>query len=183
MNTEQCLCAGRVVNRSLMGRKQPPLFIHLVALTSSRDLVRDFGGRGDSGMTYLDAAYTILHAASEPLHYEDITQRALDRQLITPQGLTPAATMGSRLYTDTKQEGSRFVAAGHGRFGLAQWQPKGIEAHVQEINQATRGRLAELLHGHAAERFEALIGELLIAWALTRAASRSPSAAAMAESM
>ena len=39
--------------------------------------------------------------------------------LIAPQGLTPEATMGSRLYPDTKQEGSSFVRAGHGRFGLA----------------------------------------------------------------
>jgi restriction system protein len=113
-------------------------------------------------MTYLDAAYAILQAAGEPLHYEEITQRALDQNLIAPQGLTPAATMGSRLYTDTKQEGSRFVRAGRGQFGLTQWQPKGIEARAQEINQATRTRLAELLQSMPAERFESLIGELLL---------------------
>jgi hypothetical protein len=28
-------------------------------------------------MTRLDAAYTILKAAGQPLHFEDITQRAL----------------------------------------------------------------------------------------------------------
>ncbi len=91
-------------------------------------------------MTYLDAAYTILKAAGQPLHFEEITQRALAQKLIAPQGLTPEATMGSRLYTDTKQEGSHFVRAGKGAFGLAQWQPKGIEP----------------------ERFEVLIRELLI---------------------
>jgi restriction endonuclease Mrr len=113
-------------------------------------------------MTYLDAAYAILRATGEPLHYEELTQRTLDQNLIAPQGLTPAATKGSRLYTDTKQEGSRFVRAGRGRFGLTQWQPKGIEAHAQEINQATRARLAQLLQSMPAERFESLIGELLI---------------------
>lgn len=81
-------------------------------------------------MTYLDAAYTILKAAGQPLHFEEITQRALAQKLIAPQGLTPEATMGSRLYTDTKQEGSYFVRAGHGCFGLAEWQPKGIDAYA-----------------------------------------------------
>jgi restriction system protein len=113
-------------------------------------------------MTYLDAAHAILQAAGEPLHYEEITQRALDQNLIAPQGLTPAATMGSRLYTDTKQEDSRFVRAGRGQFGLTQWQPKGIEARAQEINQATRARLAELLQSMPADRFESLVGELLL---------------------
>lgn len=112
-------------------------------------------------MTYLDAAYTILQATGEPMHYEEITQRALDQELIAPQGRTPAATMGSRLYTDSKEDGSRFVRAGHGRFGLVQWKPKGIEAHVEEVSRATRARLAQILQSMPAERFEVLIGELL----------------------
>jgi restriction system protein len=65
-------------------------------------------------MTYLDAAFAILQSAGEPLHYEEITQRALDQNLIAPQGLTPAATLGSRLYVDTKRPGSRFRRAGKG---------------------------------------------------------------------
>lgn len=113
-------------------------------------------------MTYLDAAHAILQAAGEPMHYEEITQQALDQHLIAPQGLTPAATMGSRLYTDTKQDGSRFVRAGRGQFGLTQWQPKGIEARAEEINQTTRARLAKLLQDMPPERFESLIGELLL---------------------
>ncbi|MCX7706740.1 MAG: restriction endonuclease [Anaerolineae bacterium] len=113
-------------------------------------------------MTYLDAAYTILKTAGQPLRYEEITQRALARGLISPQGLTPAATMASRLYTDTLQEGSRFVRAGKGTFGLAEWRPKGIDAHVAEINTATRQRLRELVLAMPPERFEVLIRELLI---------------------
>ena len=49
-------------------------------------------------MTYLDAAYSILHAAGRPLRFEEITEAALGRKLISPQGLTPEATMASRLY-------------------------------------------------------------------------------------
>lgn len=113
-------------------------------------------------MTYLEAAYEILKQAGEPLHYKEITVRALAQGLIQPAGLTPEATMGSRLYTDTKQEGSRFVRAGKGLFDLAERQPSGIDRRIQEINQATRDQLRELLHTMPPDRFEALIGELLI---------------------
>lgn len=113
-------------------------------------------------MTYLDAANQILQRAGESLHYAEITKRALDEGLISPTGLTPDATMGSRLYTETKQDGSRFVRAGRGVFGLVQWQPSGIDAQVQAINARTRSQLHELLHTMPAERFEALVMELLL---------------------
>ena len=113
-------------------------------------------------MTYLDAAYTILKAAGQPLRYEEITQRALAQKLISPQGLTPEATMASRLYIDTLQENSRFVRAGKGVFGLAQRQPEGIESQVDKLNQATREQLHGLLLELPPDRFEALIGALLI---------------------
>ncbi len=113
-------------------------------------------------MTYLEAAYQILKQAGEPLHYKEITERALAQGLIQPTGLTPEATMGSRLYTDTKQEGSRFVRAGKGVFDLAERQPSGIDRRIQEINRTTRDQLSDLLHTMPPDRFEALIGELLI---------------------
>jgi restriction system protein len=113
-------------------------------------------------MTYLDAAYRILHQAGQPLRYEEITERALAQELISPQGLTPEATMASRLYTDTVQEGSRFTRVDKGAFGLVDWRPAGIEAQVQRINHAARDQLRANLHAMPPDRFEALIGELLI---------------------
>jgi restriction system protein len=70
--------------------------------------------------------------------------------------------MASRLYTDTLQEGSRFTRADKGAFGLVDWRPAGIEAQVQRINQAARDQLRANLHAMPPDRFEALIGELLI---------------------
>ena len=113
-------------------------------------------------MTYLEAAYHILTQASAPLHYVEITRRALAQGLITPTGETPEATMGSRLYTDTLDEVSRFARNGRGRFELVQWQPSGIDQQVQQINENTRSQLCERLHTMSPERFEALITELLI---------------------
>jgi restriction system protein len=114
-------------------------------------------------MTYLDAAYQVLHSAGQPLHYAEITRQALEQGLIAPAGLTPDATMGSRLYTDTQEEGSRFVRAGKGAFDLAKPKRGGIEEQVRVINQHTRERLGQLLHSMPAKRFESLIMELLLA--------------------
>ncbi|MCB9150898.1 MAG: restriction endonuclease [Caldilineaceae bacterium] len=113
-------------------------------------------------MTYLEAAYQILLAAKEPLHYADVAQRALDRGLIMPTGRTPTATMGSRLYTDTLKEETRFGRVGRGVFELAQPQASGIDGQVRVLNGATRQRLRDLLGAIPPERFEALITELLI---------------------
>lgn len=113
-------------------------------------------------MTYLEAAYKVLNGNKAPLHYQRITELALQQGLITPTGLTPDATMGSRLYTDTKQDGSQFVRAGRGMFGLAKRQPAGIDAQVRKINASTRARLKTLLLSMPPDRFEELIYELLI---------------------
>ncbi len=48
-------------------------------------------------MDFLSAAQKILEQAGRPLHYKEIARRALDQALVTPAGLTPDSTMGSRL--------------------------------------------------------------------------------------
>jgi restriction system protein len=112
--------------------------------------------------TYLDAAYTILEKSGAPLHYEEITQRALAAGLIAPTGRNPVSVMASRLYVDTKGENSRFVREGRGLFALAKERPGDIADQVDAINQGTRTRLRELLHSMPPDRFEALIMELLL---------------------
>jgi restriction system protein len=69
-------------------------------------------------MDFLTAAQKILEQEGQPLHYKKITKLALQQELITPSGLTPEATMGSRLYVDTKKENSRFERVGKGHFAL-----------------------------------------------------------------
>ena len=54
-------------------------------------------------MNFLEAAYEILKLAGQPLHYAEITQRALQKGILDTKGQTPEATMGSRLYVDTKR--------------------------------------------------------------------------------
>lgn len=115
-------------------------------------------------MNFLEAAYEILQDAGKPLHYTEISQQALAKQLITPKGSTPAATMGSRLYVDTKKPDTRFKRFSKGYFGLAEpAQTDEIADQVNAINQSTRQQLQQLLQNMPADRFEALIEELLLA--------------------
>jgi restriction system protein len=115
-------------------------------------------------MNFLDAAYEILKESEEPLHYTKIADRALARKLIAPKGQTPAATMGSRLYVDTKKENTRFRRASKGFFGLAdKTHSDEIAQRVDAINKRTHKRLKQLLHDMPADRFEALVSELLLA--------------------
>lgn len=114
-------------------------------------------------MNFLDAAYDILVSAREPLHYADIAQRALAQGLITSSGLTPEATMASRLYMDTKRPDSRFVRADRGVFALARrTQADDIGKRVEALKESTRKQLRDLLHEMPPDRFEVLIGELLL---------------------
>jgi restriction system protein len=114
-------------------------------------------------VTFLDAAYQVLRQAGQPLHYTEITSRALAAKLIDTEGQTPEATMGSRLYVDTKRPGSRFRKVGKGTFALVESRPTDIAQRIAELNRRTRAELRKRLQSTPADRFEALIGELLIA--------------------
>jgi hypothetical protein len=68
-------------------------------------------------MTYYEAALKILGSVQQPLTAREITDRALERGLITPQGKTPHSTMGSMLYVRVRH-GSELVkleTPGNGR--------------------------------------------------------------------
>jgi hypothetical protein len=71
-------------------------------------------------MNFLDAAHRILSQAREPLHYTEITSRALQANILDTKGQTPDASMGSRLYVDTKRPNSRFRRVSRGVFALAE---------------------------------------------------------------
>jgi restriction system protein len=114
-------------------------------------------------MTFLDAAYEILKHAGGPLHYTEIANRALATGLLDTRGQTPEATMGSRLYVDTKRPGSRFQRVSRGIFDLTEAQPSDIGQRIETLNLKTKAELRKRLRGMPADRFEALIGELLIA--------------------
>lgn len=115
--------------------------------------------------SYKDAAQKVLAEAGQPMHYKDVTQRALDAEFINPQGLTPEATMGAQMYADIKSKGaaSAFRREGRGIFGLAVWD-KGVSGIIRlakkQRSAVKKHLLDQLLLAHAAD-FERLIARLL----------------------
>ena len=72
-------------------------------------------------MKFTEVAVKVLQEAGHPLHYKEITERAIKNGILITKGLTPALTMVSCLGTDIrKNEGnSLFVREDKaGEFGL-----------------------------------------------------------------
>jgi len=117
-------------------------------------------------VSFTDAAERILRQVGEPMHYRDLTAKALEQGLITKSGKTPAATMNAQIGIDIERRQSRgepprFVRLGHGLLGLAATKPHGLLAQIDEQNQQVRQALADRLRAMPPADFEALIGRLL----------------------
>ena len=78
-------------------------------------------------MTFLDAAAEILKRAEEPLHYRELTRRALAQGLVQTEGRTPEATLYALVSLDMKRKraGSRFQRVSPGVVALRSWEPTG----------------------------------------------------------
>lgn len=123
-----------------------------------------------SVMSFSDAAEQILlqSLSREPLHYSDITERALDQSLMRTEGLTPSATMYSVILSEIRRreargEKPRFVRHGRGKVGLASWLPDDLSARIEENNREVRQSLLDRALGDTPAAFEELVELLLTA--------------------
>lgn len=123
-------------------------------------------------LSFADAAEQVLKRFGnrQPMHYQEITRKALELGLIATAGQTPAASMYAVILTEidkrTKRgEPPRFTKHGKGLVGLATWDTKdqGLAALIEQHNRATRQQLHARLHTMKPAAFEALIGRLLTA--------------------
>lgn len=113
-------------------------------------------------MQFKDAAYEILKEAGKPLHYNEITNLAQAKGILDTVGLTPHATMGALLYTDTLKENSRFRRGDEkGTFALQVAAPKGIKQQIEAIQKQVRQDLRKHLLKMHPQKFEELIRSLL----------------------
>ncbi|HXJ22143.1 MAG TPA: HTH domain-containing protein [Polyangia bacterium] len=73
-------------------------------------------------MTFLEAAFEVLRWEGRPLHYKELTERALGKKLLTFVGRTPEVTMQTQLTAAVKKApGSPFVRVKPGVFGLLRY--------------------------------------------------------------
>jgi hypothetical protein len=78
-------------------------------------------------MTFTEAAAEVLRMAGKPLHYKEITELAIEKNLLSHVGKSPEVTMGARLAALLKKEDKTnpIVRVKPGVFALAEWAAKG----------------------------------------------------------
>jgi hypothetical protein len=73
-------------------------------------------------MTFLEAALKILSREGKPLHFKELTERAMNKKLLTFVGRTPEVTMQTQLTAAVKKApGNPFVRVKPGVFGLLRY--------------------------------------------------------------
>jgi hypothetical protein len=84
-------------------------------------------------MTYYEAALEVLRSARHPLTTREITDRAIERGLLTPRGKTPHRSMEARLYlrARTNPKLVKLAEQGNGRAkrGSVRWTLRNADAH------------------------------------------------------
>ncbi|MBS2020292.1 MAG: restriction endonuclease [Deltaproteobacteria bacterium] len=77
-------------------------------------------------MTFTEAAAEVLRIAGKPLHYKEITELAIEKNLLSHVGKSPEVTMGARLAALLKKEDKTnpIVRVKPGVFALRDWDGK-----------------------------------------------------------
>jgi restriction system protein len=119
--------------------------------------------------SFTDAAENVLDqfGNKQPLHYRDITKRALELDMLDTEGKTPEATMYAQILTEIRRyqrrgERPRFVQHGKGYVGLSRWMGRGLAFQIEEHNKHVRQALLKRLLGMEWGQFEEMIGRLLV---------------------
>ncbi len=74
-------------------------------------------------MTFTEAAAEVLRLAGKPMHYKEITELAIEKNLLSHVGKSPEVTMGARLAALLKKEDKTnpIVRVKPGVFALREW--------------------------------------------------------------
>jgi len=77
-------------------------------------------------MTFIEAAAEVLRLAGKPLHYKEITELAIAKNLLSHVGKTPEVTMSHRLTSAIKKDDKEvpIVKVKPGIFALREWEGK-----------------------------------------------------------
>ncbi len=92
-------------------------------------------------MTFTEAAAEVLRMAGKPLHYKEITELAIEKNLLSHVGKSPEVTMGARLAALLKKEDKTnpIVRVKPGVFALREWEGKKRKRGAQEEEAPPEG--------------------------------------------
>lgn len=121
-----------------------------------------------AGFSFTNCAQKVLEEFGDkkPMHYKEITEKALAKGWLVTSGKTPEATMYAQVITEIKRqqkrgERPRFVQHGRGYVGLSQWMGRGLAFQIEQHNHQVRKALRERLLAMKPGEFEGLISQLL----------------------
>src|SRR5450755_1665702 len=112
-------------------------------------------------MTFTEAAAEVLRLSGKPLHYKEITELAIEKNLLSHVGKSPEVTMGARLAALLKKEDKTnpIVRVKPGVFALREWSEAGAtkkgkrgskESDVEEADSDDGGNDVNALEVEAA---------------------------------
>jgi HB1, ASXL, restriction endonuclease HTH domain/Restriction endonuclease len=89
-------------------------------------------------MTFTEAAAVVLRLVGKPLHYKEITDVAIEKNLLSHVGKSPEVTMGARLNALVKkgEKDTVLVRVKPGVFALREWDEKKIEDGLRDRTPA-----------------------------------------------
>jgi hypothetical protein len=93
-------------------------------------------------MTFTEAAAEVLRLAGKPMHYKEITELAIEKNLLSHVGKSPEITMASRLTALLKKDDKTnpIVRVKPGVFALRDWSSKGKRtSKAPEVDAAVEG--------------------------------------------
>ena len=106
----------------------------------------------NAGFSFIDCAQKVLEefGGKNPMHYKEITEKALEKGWLVTSGKTPEASMYAQVITEIKRqqkrgERPRFVQHGRGYIGLSQWMGRGLAFQIEQHNHQVREVLRERL--------------------------------------
>jgi hypothetical protein len=90
-------------------------------------------------MTFIEAAAEVLRQAGKPLHYKEITELAITKNLLSHVGKTPEVTMSHRLTSAMKKDDKDvpIVKVKPGVFALREWQERKSDAATSSDSSET----------------------------------------------
>ena len=119
-------------------------------------------------MTFTEAAAEVLRIAGKPLHYKEITELAIEKNLLSHVGKSPEVTMGARLAALLKKEDKEnpIIRVKPGVFGLREWDGK----------KKKKGGVEEVVEAESEESSDVEVNALELEAAARRAESGIPDA-------
>lgn len=89
-------------------------------------------------MTFTEAAAQVLRLVGKPLHYKEITDVAIEKNLLSHVGKSPEVTMGARLAALVKkgEKDNPLVRVKPGVFALREWDAETIEKGLADRTPA-----------------------------------------------